>query len=158
MLISRGQQGGSRLGKGMRIVGQLSYHSHAQGMQERATLIFLGLMLCISATLPLHCHLRFPTNKSLSVSGALPHTDVAVWSDQQKEVQRQYCDAQGQCREAAASCFCCLWLHTKTANAHCQIRESTKNNRKQSFTFTHFRSSVSRTFAPFFHIFLFCSV
>lgn len=78
MLTSRGQQGGSRLGKGsgMRIVSQLSYHSHTQGMQEeRATLIFLGLMLCISSTLPLHCHLRLPTNRSISVSGALPHTE-----------------------------------------------------------------------------------
>lgn len=99
----------------------------SRSTRRRSHIDFLGLMLCIFSALPLHCPLSLQTNKSFIVSGALPHTDVVAWYGQPKEVQRQCCDAQGQHREAAASCFCVSAVSDSDKNSQRTLSDTEKH-------------------------------
>lgn len=141
MLTSRGQQGSSRLGKDseMRIIGQLSYHSHAQGAQEEGATLISWVWCCVSSQLCPSTSLSVSkrTNPSLHPARFPTPTWLPDMASQRKcrgnVVMLRVNTGR---RLPRVSVFLLSLTPTRTANAHCQTQKSIKNNRKQRL---HFR-------------------
>lgn len=159
MLTSSGQQGGSRSGKGsgIRIISQLSYHSHAQGTQEDGPHWFSWVWCCVSPQPCPSTALSVCPRTNLSLCRALFPTPTQL----PDKTSRRKCRVNVVMRRVSAG----RPLPRVSAVSDSSQKQPTHNVRhgkayrttgNKGFTFAHFRSSVSRFFTlALFSVFFF---